>query len=276
MKWILAVSIALGGVFGQQKKIIVKKKTAENDKERTVDVVTDGNEMTVVVDQDGKTEKYTINLYDKKALGALKKNLSDIDVDLHTMIMESDNIYTIHKGGYLGVQIQDMTDQLRKYFKVKGDGGVLISEVVEESPAEKAGLKAGDVLIKVNDSKVKDTDDLQREIRNKKPESTVKLTLIRKGRKKTLEATLEKSDSSFSWTGKMPGMKNHKMHQKIMKKYGKNHDMEFFLKDEGDMTKHFNMRRLNSTMDSEIKKELKQLKKELNSLKKEIKKLQKS
>ena len=43
-----------------------------------------------------------------------------MDVNIETMMMDNDNVYSIHSGGYLGVQIQELTDGLRDYFKVVG------------------------------------------------------------------------------------------------------------------------------------------------------------
>ena len=57
---------------------------------------------------------------------------------------------------WLGVHTVDLTEQLAKYFDVKDGHGILISEVVSESPAEKAGLKAGDILIKADGEPVED------------------------------------------------------------------------------------------------------------------------
>ena len=125
-------------------------------------------------------------------------------------------------GGYLGVQIQDLTDQLRDYFKVKGDGGVLVSEVVKDSPAEKARLEAGDVIMTVNDVRISDTRELTQTIRSEKPDNEVDITVVRKGREKSLKATLGSSGDSFSWLPKIGGL--HKMelkpHKKMMKKLG--------------------------------------------------------
>ena len=63
--------------------------------------------------------------------------------------------------GWLGVTIQDLTPELSKHFDIKAEKGVLISDVVEDSPAEKAGLKRGDLIIKYDEREVKDTNNLR-------------------------------------------------------------------------------------------------------------------
>ena len=67
--------------------------------------------------------------------------------------------------GRLGVQVETLSDQLAEYFGVKG-GGVLVSAVTADSPADKAGLKAGDVITAVNGTAVRDAGELVEELRD--------------------------------------------------------------------------------------------------------------
>lgn len=284
-KWIINAALMFGLVMGQQKKVIVKKMITEKGQtEQSVKISTDGDEMTIVVEQDGKAKTYTVNLPDKEALQELKEELADLDIDIQALVLDDHNFFTIHSGGYLGVQIQDLTDQLRTHFKVKGDHGVLVSEVVEDSPADKAGLMAGDVITDVGKKSVSSTSDLKKQISAIEPETDVKLTVVRKGRKKTFSVTLGSADKSFSWMGNMPGMK---MHKKIMLKSGGDHDLKFFFKGGDDedvdmlhMSKgapgHIKMRMIGSGKHEDFGKELEELRQELKELKKEIKKLKKS
>jgi S1-C subfamily serine protease len=92
--------------------------------------------------------------------------------------------------GRLGVAIESMSDQLASFFGAK-EGGVLITEVRENSPAAKAGLKAGDVIVGVDAEKVKDSSDLIRAI-GQKEEGQVAIKVIRDRGEKTLNVTLEK------------------------------------------------------------------------------------
>src|SRR5439155_5211572 len=66
--------------------------------------------------------------------------------------------------GYLGVMIQDVTPALAKEFKLKEGSGALVGDVTPNSPAEKAGLKSGDVLIEFNGKKVTDSRHLKLEV----------------------------------------------------------------------------------------------------------------
>src|SRR5881296_480841 len=81
--------------------------------------------------------------------------------------------------GWLGIVIQDVTDQLAGSFGVKEREGVLVAEVMKGSPAETAGLRAGDVVVELSGTPIKEVPDLQRRIASIKPGQTMKLTVIR-------------------------------------------------------------------------------------------------
>ncbi len=91
------------------------------------------------------------------------------------------------KGGYLGVQSMDV-GQLADYFGV--DEGVLVTEVVEDSPAEEAGLKAGDVILAVGDEEVSDPGELREAVRDQEPGETVKVAIVRRGERSTVAVKL--------------------------------------------------------------------------------------
>ena len=84
-----------------------------------------------------------------------------------------------------------MNDQLKEYFDVKQ--GVLITEVIEDSPAEKAGMKAGDVVIRFGDEKIKDNEDLVDAVHDGKPGDRVEITIIRDKKEMKVQAELERA-----------------------------------------------------------------------------------
>jgi len=81
--------------------------------------------------------------------------------------------------GWLGIVIQDVTDQLAGSFGVKEREGVLVAEVMKGSPAETAGLKAGDVVVELSGTPIREVPDLQRKIAAIRPGQTMKLVVIR-------------------------------------------------------------------------------------------------
>jgi len=91
----------------------------------------------------------------------------------------------------IGISTQSLTKQLADYFGAK-DGGLLITSVNDNSPAAKAGLKAGDVVTAVDGEKVTSAGDVSRAI-NKKQDGEVSLTILRDRNTRTVTVTPEKN-----------------------------------------------------------------------------------
>lgn len=91
--------------------------------------------------------------------------------------------------GRLGVRIEALNDDLASALGASGSKGVLVLEVLRRTPAEEAGLRAGDVITAVDGAAVYDGDDLVKALAEKK--GTVSLSVIRKGDRRTVQATLE-------------------------------------------------------------------------------------
>ncbi|MGD9897942.1 MAG: PDZ domain-containing protein [Calditrichaceae bacterium] len=100
------------------------------------------------------------------------------------------------KGGFLGVQAKNLKKQMLDYFKA--EYGVLIEEVIKDSPAEKAGLKAGDVITGIEKRKIEDYSDLVRTLNYYNPEEKVNIKFIRNGSKKDVNVTLEKKTGEMN------------------------------------------------------------------------------
>jgi serine protease Do len=92
------------------------------------------------------------------------------------------------RGAKLGIQCQDLTDQLAGYFKV--DGGVLVTSVNQDGPGAKAGLKAGDVITKVGGKGVHDYGDLREAVSGLEPGSESTVTVQRDGHALDLKVTV--------------------------------------------------------------------------------------
>lgn len=92
--------------------------------------------------------------------------------------------------GYLGVYVQTVTESLAKSLGLKVTSGVYVAQVEKNSPADKAGIKEGDVIVKFNGSPVQYAEELTSLIRNYTPNSKVKITVNRAGREIVFEVTL--------------------------------------------------------------------------------------
>ncbi len=93
--------------------------------------------------------------------------------------------------GWLGVIIQELDEDLAKSFGLSKKEGVLIAEVAENSPAKKAGLKSGDIILKMNGQKVYDIGELRNKIALTPPGTKVTFDILREGKHKTVTVTIE-------------------------------------------------------------------------------------
>jgi serine protease Do len=94
--------------------------------------------------------------------------------------------------GFLGAQFQDMTGEMAEAFGLKTVHGVLVPEVAGGSPAAEAGLRQNDVILEIDGQAVKSTGQLRNRIAMSKPDTQVKLLVLRDGQRQTLTATLGK------------------------------------------------------------------------------------
>ena len=92
--------------------------------------------------------------------------------------------------GFLGVRLVGITPELREHFGAPKDAGVLVGGVEKDSPAEKAGVKVGDVVTGVDGERIASARDLSRAVRHRKSGETMKLDLTRDKASKQLSVTV--------------------------------------------------------------------------------------
>ena len=97
----------------------------------------------------------------------------------------------------MGVALTELTPQLGEYFGLKDDSGVLISSVIEGSPAEKAGLKAGDVIVSIDGKKTESAGDVIESVAMVKKEGTLDVVVIRDKQERSFKVLIEKEESSY-------------------------------------------------------------------------------
>jgi len=97
--------------------------------------------------------------------------------------------------GYMGIGISDVTPENAKFFHIDNNEGAIITQVEPDSPAAKAGLKVGDVITELDGQKVSDASQLQIEVGQKVPGSSIKLEVLRDGRNVNVPVTLEEMGS---------------------------------------------------------------------------------
>lgn len=113
--------------------------------------------------------------------------------------------------GWLGVTVQDLTDDLAKYFSLADKEGVLVAKVLEGGPAQKAGIKESDVIKKFDNKAVKNVKELLSAVAKTEAGRLVRVTLIREKKELTLDVqvgerpenleTARARESSENWRG---------------------------------------------------------------------------
>ena len=97
---------------------------------------------------------------------------------------------------WLGVYIQNVDDNVAKALKLSNRDGALVSDVVEKSPAEKAGLEQGDVIVEFNDVLIHDSAHLKNIVSSTPPGTLSKVIIFRDEKKKSVNVTLEEIKKS--------------------------------------------------------------------------------
>ncbi len=97
--------------------------------------------------------------------------------------------------GWLGVGIQNLTEELAESFDYPSTEGALVSHIQQETPAAKAGIRQGDIIIRFNGERIKDVNELRNKVAATTPGKDIDLDVIREGRKTRLSVKI----------GEMPG-----------------------------------------------------------------------
>lgn len=92
--------------------------------------------------------------------------------------------------GWLGINIQQISEELSESFGMSDTKGALIAGVGKGSPAERGGLVAGDIILKFNNNKINTSVDLPKFVGNTKPNAVVPINILRKGKKITLRVKI--------------------------------------------------------------------------------------
>jgi len=261
MNKLFLILFFIGLVFPNKKTDTIKSDDKSSHQTR-VEANVDDNVLKLTIEKDGEKNTYEVDLKNVMELDAIRDLVGNLGIDIHldSIFKNTPSPMTFMGNTFLGVHCEDISDQLRDYFKVKSGGGVLISEVLKDSPAETSGLKAGDILISINDKEIWDTLELTRAVKKHEPEEEIIIKVVRKGRVKKIKVTLGERDELFRFDFNDTFGFDHFNRKKGVKKYNKKlfeDDEKFFFDDDA------------------LKKDLRELREEMNTLKKELKELKK-
>lgn len=157
----------------------------------TFDLSRDGQPLTVKVQLGDRHKEFSYTPKDKEKDFHFSMpqmpNLPDFD-------MPQVNVVVVHSSARSGLMVENLTPQLGEFFGVKNGNGVLIRSVEKGSRGEKAGFRAGDVIVKVNDQPVHDSSDFTQALRSR--HGSVSVGVIRDKKEQNLNLTLpERKDS---------------------------------------------------------------------------------
>ncbi len=148
-----------------------------------------GNSGGALVDVEGRLVGINTAIYTHS--GGFQGIGFAIPSDLAHSVMESLIKYGHVTRGYIGAMLQVMTPELAKEFGLNEPKGALVADVAPDGPADKAGLKSGDVILSFNGKQVKDRRHLRLQVAATAPGKTVPMKVLRDGSTKTLDVTLK-------------------------------------------------------------------------------------
>jgi len=152
-----------------------------------------GNSGGALVDSEGNLIGVNTAIYSRSG-GSLGIGFA-IPVSLARQVMEQ----IIQTGsvtrGWIGVEVQDITPELAESFKLGETRGVLIAGVVRGGPAERAGVKPGDVLVEVQGRAVPDSFEMLNTVASTKPGEIAKLIVVRGGERVSIDLTVGRRPS---------------------------------------------------------------------------------
>lgn len=214
-------------------------------------------------------DKVVVKIFRDKAEKSLAVEISEKKGGTSRHLSEKWVHFAGDERPWMGIHMQELNPQLAEYFKVKS--GVLIKEVVKDSPAEKAGLKAGDVIIEWG-RKIDDLKDMYRRLDKSEAGEEIELTIVRNGNKEKRKLILaEPEDDDNSFFGFYFDEDDSGDIVFRMKKRGMSHWRDFFLNPHIDREQQQESgESVKETYDEtiqELKKEMQELRKELDEVK---------
>ena len=166
-----------------------------------------GRVVTFGLSRDGQPVTVKVQLADKhKEFAFTAPNMKEFNFttpEIHVMPnidIPSINMVVVTQSMRSGLMVENITPQLGDFFGVKNGNGVLIRSVEKGSRAEKAGFRAGDVIVKVNDEPVHDTSDFTHAVKGRSGNS-VTVSVVRDKKEQNLNLTLPDRKESGSLTG---------------------------------------------------------------------------
>lgn len=173
---------------------------------RLVSEVAPDQTVRLVISRAGSEQELSVTLAKRNNYANTMELFKRQAPGVWTLPRDGDNdgfVFALGRHRRIGVGTMGLTKQLADYFGIADGKGVLVTSVVDDSPAAKAGLKAGDVITAVDGEKVEGAGDLSRAL-NKKKEGDVTLTVVRERNQRSITLTPKESGALQPGTMTIP------------------------------------------------------------------------
>jgi membrane-associated protease RseP (regulator of RpoE activity) len=159
-----------------------------------------GRVVTLGISRDGQPMTFKVQLADRKKDFAYNFSPKDFHFEMPAMpaIPEIDvpvSIVVVHSSARSGLMVENLTPQLGDFFGAKNGQGVLVRSVEKGSRADKAGFRAGDVIVKINGEPIHDAGDFSHALRARK-DNTASISILRDKKEQTITLTLPERKES--------------------------------------------------------------------------------
>ncbi|MGD0404060.1 MAG: PDZ domain-containing protein [Candidatus Acidiferrales bacterium] len=160
-----------------------------------------GRNIPLEISRNGATQNISVEVGDRSALleKKMRGKMRDFDgayalsAPNFDFRVDGPEIFGMDgRAPQLGISAEELSGQLGAYFGAPESGGILVREVRAGTAADKAGLKAGDVITKIDSKPVSSLSDLREQLRDKGGEKSVSLGILRKGSEMSVSVTIEK------------------------------------------------------------------------------------
>ena len=190
----------------------LQRLLSETPAERSIsiEVIRGGNRQTLNATLSNRSNEFQLlrpELADKEAMKRAEQALKDsteaykslqgrwpeVPPDFGNFAFVAPGQRSFFSGSRLGISVESVTDQLAEYFGVKDGNGVLIAHVDENGAAAKAGLKAGDVIIAIDNEKIDSVNALLKTL-SKRESGSAAVKILRNRNEQTVNVTIEKRE----------------------------------------------------------------------------------
>ncbi len=192
-EWVLAIGSPFGFDYSVTAGIVSAKGRSLPNENYIPFIQTDvainpGNSGGPLFNMDGEAVGVNSQIYSRTGgfMGLSFAIPMDIVMNVYHQIREKGKV----SRGWLGVMIQDVTRELAESFGMEKPGGALVAKVLPDSPAEKAGIKTGDIILEFNGHEIEHSSDLPPVVGTTSIGKRVPVKILREGRDKTIHVII--------------------------------------------------------------------------------------